>query len=289
MTSWRDPILVHFTPEIAAVARLTIVADPDQLLTEAGIIEGIRHRGFEVISFDDHAAFRYAYEQRFRRVWDAGDTTNLVVVLRAPRVEMDWLPFDLLQEARRDSRLLSFSLAELFPNLQPHVLAELDRRDLDAVFEAQQAHQPEQLGVNATRDFILRQVYEVAPELIKTPSDLLRVLLRRHYSRRVFPLSLDEHLLRLLRPAAGGTRGRSTRLFRAARASWTFFRNDGPSSLSGSSRRKRTRSPNPKRPPAFDTLARPTCPSTTTTYGSTSTISSLRVSSCQRMRSPRPA
>jgi hypothetical protein len=199
MISWRDPILVHFTPEIAAVARLTIVADPDQLLTEAGIIEGIRHRGFEVISFDDHVAFRYAYEQRFRRVWDAGDATNLVVVLRAPRAEMDWLPFDLLQEARRDSRLLSFSLAELFPNLQPHVLAELDRRDFDAVFEAQQTHQPEQLGVNATRDFILRQVYEVAPELIKTPSDLLRVLLRRHYSRRVFPLSLDEHLLRLLR------------------------------------------------------------------------------------------
>jgi len=202
MTSWRDPILAHFTPEIAAVARLTIVADPDQLLTEAGIIEGIRLRSFEVISFEDHAAFRYAYEQRFRRVWDAGDATNLVVVLRAPRAELDWLPFDLLQEAKRESRLLSFSLAELFPNLQPHVLAELDRHDLDAVFDAQRAHAPEQLGVNATRDFILRQVYEVAPELLKTPSDLLRVLLRRHYSGRVFPPSLDEHLLRVLR--AGG-------------------------------------------------------------------------------------
>lgn len=199
MTSWRDPILAQFTPEIAAVARLTIVADPDQLLTEAGIIEGIRLRGFEVVSFEDHAAFRYAYEQRFRRIWDTGDTTNLVVVLRAPRAELDWLPFDLLQEARRDSRLLSFSLAEMFPNLQPHVVAELDRRDLDAVFDAQQAHLPEQLGVNATRDFVLRQVFEVAPEIIKTPSDLLRVLLRRHYSSRVFPPSLDEHLLRLLR------------------------------------------------------------------------------------------
>jgi hypothetical protein len=199
VTSWRDPILAHFTPEIAAVARLTIVADPDQLLSEAGIVEGIRLRGFEVISFDDHAAFRYAYEQRFRRVWDEGDTTNLVVVLRAPRAELDWLPFDLLQEARRDTRLLSFSLAEVFPNFQPHVVAELDRRDLDAVFDAEKAHQPEQLGMNATRDFILRQVYEVAPELIKTPSDLLRVLLRRHYSGRVFPPSLDEHLLRLLK------------------------------------------------------------------------------------------
>jgi len=198
VNSWRDPILAHFAPEIAAVARLTIVADPDQLLTEAKVIEGIRLRGFEVITFDDHAAFRYAYEQRFRRVWDAGNTTNLVVVLRASRAELDWLPFDFLEEARRDSRLLSFSLAELFPNLQPHVLADVDRRDLDAVFDARQAHDPEKLGVNATKEFILRQVYEVAPELIKTPSDLLRVLLRRHYSGRVFPPSLDEHLLRQL-------------------------------------------------------------------------------------------
>jgi hypothetical protein len=199
MTSWRDPILAHFTPEIAAVARLTIVGDPDQLLIEAGVIEGIRLRGFDVISFDDHAAFRYAYEQRFRRVWDAGDSTNLVVVLRAPRAELDWLPFDLLQKARRDSRLLSFSLAELFPNLQPHVVAELDRRDLDVVFEAQQAHQPEKLGVNATRDFLIRHVFEVAPELLKTEVDLLRMLLRRHYSGRTLPESLDEHLIRLLK------------------------------------------------------------------------------------------
>jgi hypothetical protein len=202
MTSWRDPILAHFTPEIAAVARLTIVADPDELLTEAGIVDGIRRRGFEVISFDDHAAFRYAYEQRFRRVWDSGETTHLVVVLRAPRAELDWLPFDLLAKARRDSRLLSFSLAELFPKLQPHVVADVDRGDLDAVFDAQQVHQPGPLGVNATRDFILRHVYEVAPELIKTPSDLLRMLLRRHYSSRVFARSLDEHVLRLLRTSA---------------------------------------------------------------------------------------
>ena len=40
---------------------------------------------------------------------------------------------DLLQQAERDRRLLSFSLAELFPSLAPHVLSELDRGELDAV------------------------------------------------------------------------------------------------------------------------------------------------------------
>jgi PglZ domain len=199
VTNWRDPILSQFTPEIAAVARLTVVADPDLLLTEAGIVDGVRKRGFEIIAFDDHAAFRYAYEQRFRRIWDTGRSTNLVVVLRAGRVELEGLPYDLIQEARHESRLLSFSLAELFPNLQPHVIAELDRGDLDAVYTAQQLHRPGQLGANATRDFLLRYVFGVDLQLIRTPADLLRVLLRRHYSGKVFPESLDEHLIRLLK------------------------------------------------------------------------------------------
>ena len=32
--TWRDPILAQFSPDIASVARLTVVADPDELLTE---------------------------------------------------------------------------------------------------------------------------------------------------------------------------------------------------------------------------------------------------------------
>ena len=61
MSTWREPILAAFTPEIATVARLTVVADPDELLTEPGIVEGIGNQGFELITFDDHVAFRYAY------------------------------------------------------------------------------------------------------------------------------------------------------------------------------------------------------------------------------------
>jgi hypothetical protein len=131
--TWREPILVQFSRDIAGVARLTVVADPDELLTEQGIVDGIRQRGFEIVPFEDHVAFRYAYERRFREVWDNGNDTNLVVVLRAARSDISGLPFDLLRQAELDRRLLSFSLAELFPSLAPHVLSELDRGDLDAV------------------------------------------------------------------------------------------------------------------------------------------------------------
>jgi len=173
VTGWRDAVLREFTPQ---VARLTLVADPDALLLDGGIIEGIRARGFDLIEFDDHVAFRFAYESKYRSAWDRGEVTDLVVVLRSSLADLASLPFDLLQAGRR----LAFNLADLFPNLCTWVVAALDRADLDRLWVAQEQFAPGVLGENATKDFLLRHVFEVAPELIAEPSDLLRVLLRRH-------------------------------------------------------------------------------------------------------------
>ena len=46
MVSWRDTILKNFKPKIS---RLTLVADPDGLLTEEGMLSAIRDRGFDLI------------------------------------------------------------------------------------------------------------------------------------------------------------------------------------------------------------------------------------------------
>lgn len=192
MSSWRDQILKEFTPK---VARLTLVADPDGLLLEEGILEGVRERGFELIPFEDHIAFRYAYESKFRSRWDRGEHTDLVVVLRSQASDLSGLPYDLLQAGRR----LSFNLGDIFPNLSYPVVTALDRGDLDALYEAQKRHAPGQLGDNATKEFVLRHVFEIAPELVKQPSDLLRVLLRRHYRGQRIPADLDGRFIQLLR------------------------------------------------------------------------------------------
>ena len=192
MSSWRNQILKEFTPK---VARLTLVADPDGLLLEEGILEGVRERGFELIPFEDHIAFRYAYESKFRSRWDRGEHTDLVVVLRSQASDLSGLPYDLLQAGRR----LSFNLGDIFPNLSYPVVTALDRGDLDALYEAQKRHAPGQLGDNATKEFVLRHVFEIAPELVKQPSDLLRVLLRRHYRGQRIPTDLDERFIQLLR------------------------------------------------------------------------------------------
>ena len=192
MSSWRDQILREFTPD---VARLTLVADPDGLLLEEGVLTGIRERGFELLPFEDHIAFRYAYESRFRSRWDQGEKTDLVVVLRFAASDLGSLPYDLLQAGRN----LSFSLGEIFPNLSYPVLMALDRGDLDALYEAQKQHAPDVLGDNATKEFVLRHVFEIVPEPIRKPADLLRVLLRRHYGERRIPALLDERFVQILR------------------------------------------------------------------------------------------
>ena len=191
MRNWRDQILGEFAPN---VARLTLVADPDGLLVEEGVLSGIRERGFELIPFEDHIEFRYAYESKFRSRWDKGEHTDLVVVLRSEASDLNSLPYDLLQAGR----CLSFNLGEIFPNLSYPIVAELDRVNLDSLFEAQKQHVPGVLGDNATKEFILRHVFGIAPEVIRKPSDLLRVLLRRHYRGQRIPQMLDDRFVQIL-------------------------------------------------------------------------------------------
>ncbi|MEJ5242147.1 MAG: BREX-3 system phosphatase PglZ [Desulfomicrobiaceae bacterium] len=190
--SWRSLILREFTPK---VARLTLVADPDDLLSEELMVVALRERGFDLIRYSDPIEFRYAYESRYRSKWDQGIDSDLVVVLSTQSSSLITLPFDLLQAGRR----LSFNLGDIFPNLSYPVVAALDRGDLDTLYEASIRHAPGQLGDNATKEFVLRHVFEIAPELVKQPSDLLRVLLRRHYRGQRIPTDLDERFIQLLR------------------------------------------------------------------------------------------
>ena len=192
MTSWRDSILAELTPH---AARLTIAADHDGLLLEAGVLQEIAARGFELITVEDRVAFRFTYESRYRSRWDRSESTGLGVVLRTDESDLGALPYDLLHSGRR----VSFSLGALFPHLSHAVIATLERSDLDTLYEAQTRAPPDgPLGDDQTAGFVLRHVFGVASETIRQESDLLRILLRRHYRRLRIPAPLDDHLLRLL-------------------------------------------------------------------------------------------
>ena len=192
MSSWRDAILNDFVPN---VSKLTLVADPDCLLTEEKLALELRGRGFDLIEFSDPVEFRYAYESKYRSIWGRGEHTDLVVVLRLQNAELESLPYDLLQAGRK----LSFNLGDLFPNLSYPVIEKLDRSLLDSLFEAQRKSPPDRMGDNATKDFILRHVFGIAAELIANEVELLRALLRLHYGKLQIPLMLAERLIQVLK------------------------------------------------------------------------------------------
>ena len=191
MASWRDTILKNFKPKIS---RLTLVADPDGLLTEEGMLTAIKDRGFDLIPFDDPITFRYAYESQYRRKWDTGQTTDLVVVLRSAESQLDKLPFDLLKAGRQ----LPLALHQFFPKLNYKVIAGLDREYLDAVDEAYQQHDGNQLTERETKEFVLMHCFGMVPKLIKTPVQLLKELLSLHSRKVLLPDFLEEHLLESL-------------------------------------------------------------------------------------------
>ncbi len=188
MSSWRNTILQEFVPN---VSKLTLVSDPDCLLTEEKLVMELRGRGFDLIEFDDPIEFRYAYELKYRSIWDKGELTDLVVILRLQKAELASLPYDLLQTGR----MLAFSLGDLFPNMSYPVVEKLDSSLLDLLFDAQKKTSPDRMGDNATKDFILRHVFGIAEELISTEVELLRFLLRLHYGNTNISTMLTDRLV----------------------------------------------------------------------------------------------
>lgn len=189
--NWRDVILKEFVPDIS---KLTIVADPDDLLTEEKLSFELKNRGFDIIEFNDPVEFRYAYESRYRVIWDKGENTDLSVVLRLHGADLTILPHDLLKAGRK----LVFNLGELFPNLSYPVVETLDKSLLDDLYTALKTSAPDRMGDNATRDFILRHVFGIAAELIKSDIDLLRELLRLHYGTVKMQTQLCDRFVQVL-------------------------------------------------------------------------------------------
>ena len=110
-------------------------------------------------------------------------TADLVVVVPVERHQLATLPYDLV----RAGRPLSFGLDELFPGLSYPVVASIDRDHLATLHRAWLRHGAERLGDDATKDFALLHVFDIAPALVRQPVDLLHVLLRKHYRGQRLP------------------------------------------------------------------------------------------------------
>lgn len=193
-TDWRAPIIANFPPGTASLYPVTAVSDPDGLFREPGLVAAIEANGFLVVPYDDPVAFRFLYEREYR----SQDGRGLVVVTPDDPLT---IPYDLHERACRDGRVLRVDMATLFPGLDPNVVKELDRTELDALAVAVQRVPPGELGANGSRQYILRHLYECDVEMLVDTPALLARLLRIHYVRRRMPTSLAAWLAEQLNRA----------------------------------------------------------------------------------------
>jgi hypothetical protein len=83
----------------------------------------------------------------------------------------------------------------LFPKLNYPVLYELDRNYLDAIADSYGTLDGDQLTERETKEFVLMHCFGISPKLIKTPVDLLKLLLSLHARKIQLPDLLNDFLL----------------------------------------------------------------------------------------------
>ncbi len=190
--SWRDHI---FQSLQANMSSLILAADPDGLLLEEDVLSTLEKMGFNVLTVSDSITFRYVYELNYRSRWDRGESAQLIVVVQGRPQELHRLPYDVWKRGNK----LFFSLAYIFPRLSYPVVIAMEKSDMDKLYSAYQHYNGPTLGDNETKDFILKYVFGIIPELINSPVELLKMLLSRHCNFVSVPPILDEYLIQCLK------------------------------------------------------------------------------------------
>jgi hypothetical protein len=197
MDNWREYVLRDFQKNIS---KLTLVADPDGLLSEHETLTEIGNRGFDIIQFKDHVSFRYAYEMNYRQRRDSGEETDLVVVLHSDEATLDNLPYDLLIVGRK----LFYKLSDIFPKLSNPIVQAVEKSDLDALFTYYRGYSGEMLSDNETVEFLLKNVYHFNLNIHILLKDLIKWLFFRHFRTNKDekpikpPEIIDEYIIKKL-------------------------------------------------------------------------------------------
>ena len=187
MDSWRDKILNQFVP---LISKLSLVSDPDNLLTEENMAIELRNKGFDILEFSNAVEFRYSYESQYRTIWDSGKKTELVVILHTDKSDLNNLPFDLLETGKQ----FHFKIADIFPLFSPPILEKLERNMLDRLYSLKQLYPEENLSDDSTIDFFFRNLYNIDIKLICDKIGLLKALLILHFSNFEIPEKMLQYL-----------------------------------------------------------------------------------------------
>lgn len=192
LNSWRKSLLDDL---ITGISKITLVFDPDSLLKDELLVRELFSRGFQLIELEDTIEFRYIFESRYRKILETNKSKELIIITQLSKSESSNIPFDILEQSRQ----IAVELSSIFPNLSHSVLEELDYNLLDYVYEAKSKKKVDRLGLNATKDFILREVFNFEADQPFSEVDLLQYLLKMHYEGMSIPSTLVERMITTLK------------------------------------------------------------------------------------------
>lgn len=192
LSSWRKSLLDDL---ITDISKITLVFDSDSLLRDELLVRELFSRGFQLMELEDTIEFRYIFESRYRKILETDKSKELIIITQLSKSESSNIPFDILEKSRQ----ITVELSSIFPNLSYSVLEELDYNLLDCVYEAQSKKKVDRLGLNATKEFILREVFNFESDQPFLEVDLLQYLLKMHYEGMSIPSTLVERMITTLK------------------------------------------------------------------------------------------
>ncbi|EPD3813398.1 BREX-3 system phosphatase PglZ [Cronobacter dublinensis] len=183
--AWQDDVLHKVNLDGAFVY---IINDPDGLLHEPVIANSLQEKNAFIFDDDDPLALRLSYE-----VWRSGE--NKIPFLIRLAAESDiFIPHDI----HRESKEIDFHLSEFFQDIDSDILRLLPAEFYQSVMDALKSFAPGRLSPQSSLDFLLRHIYRIAPEIIQSSTDLVRLLIRKHYIGIEMPMQIETRLIHLL-------------------------------------------------------------------------------------------
>jgi len=165
---------------------LTLVSDPDGLLTGEQTLVELNQRGFTVIQETDPVVLRHRIE-----VAQPINREHPVIVVTTGALES--LPYDLYESGH----WVSLALHQYFPNLAYPVVRALNAAQLEKLSTCQLPSVT--FGRRKTIEFILKQVFDLDLESLSHPAYFVDWLVRFHRELAPLPNEIQAVLLERLR------------------------------------------------------------------------------------------
>lgn len=229
MITWKEKLISLFIPDIKPVV---IAFDADNLLSEESIIMALKEKGFQVVLADRLMQIRFEFEKYMDNL-RMGISEGTLLIIRQQESEFS-IPYDIVKNAEQVN--VSFDI--LFPCLSTKALRSLDPEMFSDLYDAYDDEQPlVPLGYDRTCLFILKNLFRIHPQELKTDNDLIALLLKVHFENIKIPSIFGDYFARYMDSKNRYSNWKNlSGLLTDSSLFWSYLQNAWDNTLTGSTK-----------------------------------------------------